>query len=219
MINLTKMTANVNNIQALSDLPNQTDGLDAQGLKERFDKAGSDIKSFINNTLIEEAEDNLNNVDTKVDTKFADAEREIGENTASINTINEKIDGKVEDSGWKDATLDSRFTQYDTNTEAGPLPAAQYRKIGKMVEIRGCLKPTSKISGGKAELTMFTIPEGYRPSMRYLTRICQGSEGAIWCMHIWADGRVTFTRYRNGGSYATCETHFWLPFHEVFYID
>ena len=55
-VNLTKMTANVNNIQALSDLPNQTDGLTAQGLKERFDKAGSDIKTFMNTSLIPEVE-------------------------------------------------------------------------------------------------------------------------------------------------------------------
>lgn len=51
---LTKLTANVNNIQALSDKPNETDGLTSSQLKERFDKAGADIKAYINNTLTEE---------------------------------------------------------------------------------------------------------------------------------------------------------------------
>ena len=55
-INLTNLTANVNNIQALSDRPNTADGITSQELKERFDKAGSDIKNYINNTLIEEIE-------------------------------------------------------------------------------------------------------------------------------------------------------------------
>jgi hypothetical protein len=55
-INITNLTANVNNIQALSDRPNTADGITAQQLKERFDKAGSDIKDYINNTLIEEIE-------------------------------------------------------------------------------------------------------------------------------------------------------------------
>ena len=55
-INLTNLTANVNNIQALSDRPNTADGITAQQLKERFDKAGADIKDYINNTLIEEIE-------------------------------------------------------------------------------------------------------------------------------------------------------------------
>lgn len=51
---LTKLTTNLNNIQALHDRPNVTDGLTADELKERFDKAGNDIKSYINNTLTEE---------------------------------------------------------------------------------------------------------------------------------------------------------------------
>lgn len=55
-INITNLTANVNNIQALSDRPNTADGITAQQLKERFDKAGADIKDYINNSLIEEIE-------------------------------------------------------------------------------------------------------------------------------------------------------------------
>lgn len=60
-LNLTNLTANVNNIQALSDRPNTADGLTPQELKERFDKAGADIKDYINNTQIEEIEDYCNN--------------------------------------------------------------------------------------------------------------------------------------------------------------
>ena len=59
-INITSLTANVNNIQALSDKPNTADGLTSQELKERFDKAGADIKDYVNNTLIEELEYYLN---------------------------------------------------------------------------------------------------------------------------------------------------------------
>ena len=51
---LTKLLANVNNIQQLSDRPNEIDGLTSAELKERFDKAGSDIKTYINGVLTEE---------------------------------------------------------------------------------------------------------------------------------------------------------------------
>ena len=57
---ITKLTVNVNNIQALSDKPNEIDGLTSAELKARFDKAGSDIKTYINEVLTEE-----------VDSKFA----------------------------------------------------------------------------------------------------------------------------------------------------
>ena len=61
-LNLTNFTENVNNIQALSDRPNTADGITAQELKERFDKAGADIKLHINGTLNEELEAYINNV-------------------------------------------------------------------------------------------------------------------------------------------------------------
>lgn len=48
---LTKFTVDVNNIQALSDRPNEIDGLTSSELKQRFDKAGADIKDYLNNTL------------------------------------------------------------------------------------------------------------------------------------------------------------------------
>lgn len=57
MATLTKFTENVNNIQALSDRPNTADGLTSHELKERFDKAGADIKDFLNNSLIPEIEE------------------------------------------------------------------------------------------------------------------------------------------------------------------
>ena len=67
-INITSLTANVNNIQALSDRPNTADGITAQQLKEKFDKAGADIKDYINNTLIEEIEGYLRQAKSHIET-------------------------------------------------------------------------------------------------------------------------------------------------------
>ncbi len=53
---LTKLTADVNNIQALSDKPNEIDGLTGSELKERFDRAGATIKTYLNNTLTSEVD-------------------------------------------------------------------------------------------------------------------------------------------------------------------
>ena len=55
---LTKLLKDLNYIQALSDRPNTADGLTSTELKERFDQAGNDIKSFLNNTLIPELDEN-----------------------------------------------------------------------------------------------------------------------------------------------------------------
>lgn len=60
-LNITNLTANVNNIQGLSDRPNTADGITAQQLKALFDKAGADIKLYINSTQNSELEAYINN--------------------------------------------------------------------------------------------------------------------------------------------------------------
>lgn len=49
---LTKLTTNLNNISALGDSPNTApDSLTATQMKAKFDKSGSDIKTYNNDTL------------------------------------------------------------------------------------------------------------------------------------------------------------------------
>lgn len=56
MANFTELTNNLNIISALSDLPNQSDGLTSSQLKAKFDEAVNIIKTYINDTLIAELE-------------------------------------------------------------------------------------------------------------------------------------------------------------------
>ena len=60
-LNITNLTANVNNIQGLSDRPNTADGITSQELKALFDKAGADIKLYINSIQNTELENYINN--------------------------------------------------------------------------------------------------------------------------------------------------------------
>jgi hypothetical protein len=50
----TSCTVTVNNIASLSDLPNTTDGLSSTQLKQKFDQTGTDLKTYINSTLLSE---------------------------------------------------------------------------------------------------------------------------------------------------------------------
>ena len=51
---LTKLTTELSNITALDDEPNDVSGLTATQVKVLFDKAGNDIKTYINSTLTAE---------------------------------------------------------------------------------------------------------------------------------------------------------------------
>lgn len=87
-INLTSFIKDVNNIQKLSDKPNETDGLTAQGLKERFDRAAADLKDFINGTLLKELETHL----TKQEKSIGDNTTKIEEVQTSLNSLNTDYD-------------------------------------------------------------------------------------------------------------------------------
>ena len=54
-MSLTRLTTNLNNLSSLADQPTEA----ASELKAVFDKAGNDIKSYINNTLLPEIEENF----------------------------------------------------------------------------------------------------------------------------------------------------------------
>lgn len=118
-INLTSFTKSVDNIQKLSDKPNETDGLSAQGLKERFDRAALDLKGFINGTLLKELESHLN-------TQEQDTEK----NTTEINSVKKNVENLNNDYGiTKDLVL-QKINIYElssTKVDTGK------RKDGKIV--------------------------------------------------------------------------------------
>lgn len=117
-----------------------------------------------------------------------------------------------EDSGWINATLSSYFNLYASDSEC------KYRKIGKYVQIHGVVKPKSAIAGSTTDYPIFTLPEGYRPSVSVYS-VCQGSGKNTWLLRVDAtNGNVNFSRY---GTTSTAEagTSTWLPFDMGFLID
>lgn len=69
---LTKLSVNVNNIQALSDRPNTSDGLTSAELKAKFDKAGADIKDYLNTTLTTEVDSLVSSINSSLATAGGD---------------------------------------------------------------------------------------------------------------------------------------------------
>ena len=118
-INLTSFTKSVDNIQKLSDKPNETDGLSAQGLKEKFDRAALDLKGFINGTLLKELESHLN-------TQKQDTEK----NTTEINSVKKNVEDLNNDYGITKDLVSQKRNIYElssTKVDTGK------RKDGKIV--------------------------------------------------------------------------------------
>jgi uncharacterized repeat protein (TIGR02543 family) len=118
--------------------------------------------------------------------------------------------------GWIYPTLSSDFVMYGTDESANK---PRYRKDGRVVEVRGIVKPSVALpKSGETSTTIyniFTLPAGYRPSSPIYT-ICQGSGNYTWLLRVNNDGGVGFSRYRNGGTSASVDTGTWLPFQITF---
>ena len=118
---------------------------------------------------------------------------------------------EVADSGWQNASITDSFALYGSDS------VLRYRKIGHVVQVEGTLRPSTALSGSATDLTIFTLPAGYRPSAAVVT-LCQGSGVCHWTLTIKANGAVCFGRYSSGGSYTSAGTGTWLPFHHTFMV-
>lgn len=118
---------------------------------------------------------------------------------------------EVADSGWQKASITGSFSLYGSDS------VLRYRKIGHVVQVEGTLRPSTTLSGSASDLTIFTLPDGYRPSAAVVT-LCQGSGSCHWTLTIKANGAVCFGRYSSGGSYTSAGTGTWLPFHHTFMV-
>ena len=119
--------------------------------------------------------------------------------------------------GWIYPTLTSDFVMYGTS-EADNKP--RYRKDGRIVEVRGAVKPTVALPKSDGTSTtiyaIFTFPVGYRPTSPIYV-LCQGSGNNTWLLRVNANGEVGFSRYRNGATAASVDTGTWLPFQVTFF--
>ncbi len=123
--------------------------------------------------------------------------------------IEDALNNFNKDTGNIPLSIASGFTFYNSQNECW------YRKVGKLVEINAVLKPTTDITNGGDNKTIFNIPEGYRPNANIRT-ICAGSGMNKWLLCIYEDGRGTISRYGVNDA-ITVPSGSWLPLRIVFF--
>ena len=109
--------------------------------------------------------------------------------------------------------MGSDFNCYGNNEANRP----RFRKIGNLVEIVGVVTPSHTFESGKS-YTIFTLPEGYRPSQARYT-LCQGTGNNLWLLGVATNGSVEFSRYRKDASDYYPSAGNWLPFNMTFLVD
>lgn len=129
--------------------------------------------------------------------------------------LDEENAAELLDGGWQycNTTMGDDFTLYN-NDDTSQL---RYRKIGKIVEVRGVVKPVTALAGSNEHHLICTLPSGYRPSYQIQQR-CQGSGINTWLLTIQPGGNVNFSRYGTT-DFVEAGTTTWLPFQAIFSTD
>lgn len=115
------------------------------------------------------------------------------------------------DTGWIQMQLTSSFKNYSDQSKQ------EYRRIGKEVYLRGVMSPAATIPGSVNEVTITTLPEGFRPT-RSEGQLCQGSMKNTWYLTVNQNGTVAFSRYGTTST-ADAEPSAWLPFSFSYSLD
>ena len=126
---------------------------------------------------------------------------------------NNKVNVKgITDDAWHTGSYQSPFSNYGDVPENAP----HYRKYGDVVSFYG--RATVKAEQADATYTLFTLPEGYRPSYlgRYLG-LMQGSGANKWLLAVATNGTVSVSRYGTTSN-TTIPVNAWLTFSGTFII-
>lgn len=136
-----------------------------------------------------------------------------------IQTINGTFENSgwqplYDDTGWQTVTIThSSFAHYNTGVEL------KYRRVGKVVELNGQLKNTASITLNATEVTVATLPTGYRPS-RVCYGIMQGSGTNIWLLSVNTNGQIRLSRYRaNTTTYSSISSGAWFPIQLTYTVN
>ena len=119
-----------------------------------------------------------------------------------------------EDTAWKDVTFKSGFTHHSDADKV------RYRRVGKVVELRGAVKNTKQLSLPNMDttFTLATISDtSCRPSQRITCRQ-QGSQMNTFLLTIDTDGAITLSRYGTT-SVVNVGASSWLNVHTTFLVD
>lgn len=114
------------------------------------------------------------------------------------------------DTGWVNISPCSDY--FEKYSSTSPL---KYRKIGKLVQIQGIVKPVIKLGSSSSVFRICTIPTKCSPK-HTVYKLCQGTGSNKWLLSISSDGTVGLSRY-GASSYVDVSTSVWLPFSAMFF--
>ena len=201
--------------------PNNTDDLIIEN--ESSDTKRTNVGAILSLAVKKVRNEAFTDLSTKAK-QFVEAINELNMRIGGIETLEtesknsvvvavNELAGKVQDSGWLTLPLAPGVTAMDG--------AAQYRKIGKLVEVRAILSSTAELGGSYTEVTLATLPEGYIPPLM-IAELQHASNHHIYQVRINSDGTITASRARStysSGGFMNIPVGGRIYIHSTFMVD
>lgn len=108
----------------------------------------------------------------------------------NYNVSNAYCQVDINDTGWKNATMKSGWTAYDSNS------TLQYRRIRNIVEVSGIVKPTSNKTGTAHEVA--TISDSNCRPLKPVRFYSSGFGNYHFITYVNTEGTIGFDRHYNG---------------------
>jgi hypothetical protein len=118
-----------------------------------------------------------------------------------------------EDTGWQDVTFKSGFSHYSDSNDY----RVRYRRIGKIVELRGSVRNTNKLTAN-TDYVMATITDTTCRPDGWVTYVQQGSGMNKLLITIRSDGQIVVNRYGTT-AYSDIPSGTWINVHTTFLVD
>lgn len=126
--------------------------------------------------------------------------------------INQIVNPYIEDTGWKDLEILDGFVNHSEKDKA------QYRRIGKTIQIRGALKNTSAYTPAYDGDKIAQLPDKTCYPSQRITTLQQGTGANTMMVRVDPDGAIVVGRYGTSGV-GQINANSWLNIQTMYFVD
>ena len=126
--------------------------------------------------------------------------------------INQIVNPYIEDTGWNDLEIMDGFVNHSEKDKA------QYRRIGKTVQIRGALKNTSAYTPAYDGDKIAQLPDNTCYPSQRITTLQQGTGANKMMVRVDTDGAIVVGRYGTSGV-GQINANSWLNIQTMYFTE
>ena len=137
---------------------------------------------------------------------------------SEISIIKSDTDAQIselkEDTGWQDVTFETGYSNYYASDNK-----VQYRRIGKIVHIRGIFKNTSAVTTNTSQVKFASISDSSCFPSQKEFQLQQGTDANKFYVMVDTNGDLKWSRYGTTSTSTETNANSWLHCYITYFVD